>query len=88
MPEVPDHDGPGVHNAAPGQSQYAASHVSLQRLQSDANLRIAAGGGVERGRHCEEEEAVRLGKTDGSNGLATPAYFPWADDLLSLPLQR
>jgi hypothetical protein len=46
MPEVPDPHGPGVHNAAPGQSEYGAAHVSLQRLQSDANLRVAAGGGV------------------------------------------
>lgn len=49
MPEVPHHHGAGLHDAAPGQSQHAASHVSLQHLQSDANLRAAAAGGVDRG---------------------------------------
>lgn len=48
MPEVPHHHGAGLHDAAPGQSQHAASHVSLQHLQSDANLRAAAAGGVGR----------------------------------------
>jgi hypothetical protein len=50
MPEVPEHHGVGMHNASPNQSQYAAAHVSLQHLQSDANIRATAAGGVDRGK--------------------------------------